>query len=263
MKSYASILLVALLLVLGLVPLGEASIHRFQTRRRLRAYGSDIEGGVRRPKPNEWRKYYTAMPQASNPKEYADTAFACFGRFALCAYATCVPVIGSDPPVAECGCYSYEKPTYNRGATVGILSRTLKEADTELCGAPGADCLDKRNKAKFCQAMNNGSMYPGANADFISTYNPDNWRETTGYQPSETTCESGGTSTNCFSAACYEGGPSSPYLQGVSSPAFNATCYCPYYVFDSSMSVWNATDDPCGPKKQSEIKEGTIIYNGL
>jgi hypothetical protein len=139
----------------------------------------------------------------------------------------------------------------------------LKEADTELCGAPGADWLDKRNKAKFCQAMNNGSMYPGANADFISTYNPDNWRETTGYQPSETTCESGGTSTNCFSAVCYEGGPSSPYLQGVSSPAFNATCYCPYYVFDSSMSVWNATDDPCGPKQQGEIQEGTIIYNGL
>jgi hypothetical protein len=138
MKS-SSILLAALLLVLGSVPLSEASIHRFQTRRRLRAYGGDIEEGVKRPKPNEWRKYYTAMPQASNPKEYADTAFSCFGRFALCAYATCVPVIGSDPPVAECGCYSYEKATYNRGATVGILSRTLKEADTELCGAPGAD----------------------------------------------------------------------------------------------------------------------------
>src|SRR6056297_1197646 len=58
-------------------------------------------------KPQNWKQFYNAVPQASNPKLYAKSAFHCKGPFALCAYATCVKVPNSDPPVAECGCFSY------------------------------------------------------------------------------------------------------------------------------------------------------------
>lgn len=34
------------------------------------------------------------------------------GKFALCAYATCVPIEGSNPLVAECGCLAFNQVVY-------------------------------------------------------------------------------------------------------------------------------------------------------
>lgn len=39
----------------------------------------------------------------------------------------------------------------------------------------------------------------------------------------------GGTATNCFAAACRRGGPKSGALPE-GQPAYNATCYCPYFT---------------------------------
>ena len=75
---------------------------------------------VRQVEPKDWRKYYTRK-QSNNPSNYAKSAFTCRGAYALCAFATCVKVEGSDPPVAECGCYSYPSKTINLGAIVGLL----------------------------------------------------------------------------------------------------------------------------------------------
>ncbi len=217
-------------------------------------------------KPKDWKDYYT-RPQSNNPKNYVKSVFTCRGEYALCAYATCVKVSGSDPPVAECGCYSYPTKTVNIGAIVGTLDGNLKDEmkseckkkfDTPMCPSP------EINASPFCKAMNKGTMYKGANPDYISTWNPVDWDETTGTIPAPVTCDNGGTFTNCFSAACYKGSPSSPYLKGIGSPRFNATCYCPYYTLATgSFNVWNATSDPCGPTKASNIEKDTLIYNGV
>ncbi len=40
------------------------------------------------------------------------------GEFALCAYATCVTIPKSNPPVAECGCYAFSGPNLGSGTAV-------------------------------------------------------------------------------------------------------------------------------------------------
>ena len=229
-----------------------------------------IPGCVATPvKPNEWKEYYT-RPQSNNAKNYATSAFNCRGEYALCAYATCVKVSGSDPPVAECGCYSYPSEIVNIGAIVGTLDGDLKDEMKEECKKKfgSSTCVSPEiNASPFCKAMNKGTMYKGAKPDYISTYNPVDWDKTTGTIPAPFKCDNGGTFTNCFSAACYKGSPKSPFLKGIGSPKFNATCYCPYYTFGSlskrTFNVWNATADPCGPTKKKHLKKDTLIYNGV
>jgi len=219
-------------------------------------------------KPGDWKKYYTAVPQASNTTRYSKTSIYCKGAFALCAYATCVPVPESEPPVAQCGCFSYPESTLNIGAIVGTLDRQLKDEMKETCkkktGKPFC-ALKESNQAPFCKAMNNKSMYKGARPDFISTYNPDKWNASVGSVPKAVDCPNGGTYTNCNSAACYDGYAAPLSLQKMPhANLFNATCYCPYYVTTDSVTVWNApVDNPCGPSNPKEVTAGSVIFNGL
>lgn len=218
-------------------------------------------------KPKDWVKYYSLRPQSNNIKKYVKSFFTCRGEYALCAYATCVKVEGSVPPVAECGCYSYPSKIANIGAIVGVLDRRIKKSMKIECrektGSPTCKLFGV-NSTPFCKAMNKETMYKGAKPDYISTWNPKDWDETVGYLPASYECPDGGTFTNCFSAACYKGAPKSPFLQGIGSPKFNATCYCPYYTKkNASVLVWNATADPCGPTKSSDVKKNTLIYNGM
>jgi hypothetical protein len=218
-------------------------------------------------KPQNWKQFYNAVPQASNTKLYAKSALHCKGPFALCAYATCVKVPNSDPPVAECGCFSYPENVLNRGAIVGTLDRTIKDAMKQVCKdrtnttvcSIGSE--QNPNQALFCKEMNDKTLYSKANPDFISTFNPNKWAESTGYVPAEVQCPNGGTYTNCNSAACYDARPSSPYLPDANK--FNATCYCPYYVTMDPVSVWNASANPCGPTNPADVKKDTLIFNGL
>lgn len=218
------------------------------------------------PEPKDWQKFYTRK-QSNNPTNYAKSAFTCRGAYALCAFATCVKVQGSDPPVAECGCYSYPSKTINLGSIVGLLDGRIKDEMKEQCkeasGSP--NCVTpKINSAPFCKAMNKGTLYKGARPDYISTWNPTDWDKTTGTPQSPFTCEEGGTWANCFSAACYDGSPNSPFLKGIGSPKFNATCYCPYYTTSKgAFNVWNASADPCGPSNSKDVKKDTLIYNGV
>lgn len=46
------------------------------------------------------------------------------GDFALCAYATCVTIPKSNPPVAECGCYAFNGPSL--GAGTGVLNKQVR-----------------------------------------------------------------------------------------------------------------------------------------
>lgn len=219
-------------------------------------------------KPEDWKRFYTAVPQASNTKLYSKSSLYCKGPFALCAYATCVKVPNSDPPVAECGCFSYPEETLNIGALVGTLDRTIKDEMKQVCKdrtnstVCSIGSTSNTNQATFCKAMNNKELYSKARPDFISTYNPDKWKDTVGYVPAAVQCPNGGTYTNCNSAACYDASPSSPYLPDAKQ--FNATCFCPYYVTTDPISVWKSSSpNPCGATTASNVKNDTLIFNGL
>lgn len=218
-------------------------------------------------KPKDWKKYYTRIPQSNNPENYVLSTFNCRGKYALCAFGTCVKVKGSEPPVAECGCYSYASKSLNIGAIVGVLDGQLKDEMKKKCKQRNGKPLCEYpvlNTSPFCKAMNRGTVYKGARPDYISTWNPTYWDKTTGQPESPVQCDNGGTWANCFSAACYAGAPKSPYLKGIGAPTFNATCYCPYYTTSKgSFNVWNATADPCGPNAEKDVKDGTLIYNGV
>lgn len=90
---------------------------------------------------------------------------------------------------------------------------------------------------------------------------PADWALATGQaNPNPKVC-TGGTATNCFAAACRRGPPSSRFLPP-GAPAYNATCYCPYFTTSRPFLLSNSSF-PCGPKKASEIVPGrTLIYNG-
>ena len=90
-----------------------------------------------------------------------------------------------------------------------MKAQCKKKFDTPRCVTP------KINASPFCEAMNKKTMYKGASPDYISTWNPVDWDKTTGTIPAPVACDNGGTFTNCFSAACYKGSPTSPFLKGI------------------------------------------------
>ena len=76
------------------------------------------------PSPLNLLSYYSAYPapQAILPS-YPRKLIECTGKFALCAEATCVPIPGSNPPVAECGCYALSGE--NLGTTSAVLNAAV------------------------------------------------------------------------------------------------------------------------------------------
>lgn len=58
------------------------------------------------------------------------------GEYALCAFAMCVPIEGSNPPVAECGCYSFN------GVNMGGSTAILKANVSAVAAAPRACCCE-------------------------------------------------------------------------------------------------------------------------
>lgn len=48
------------------------------------------------------------------------------GKFALCAYATCVPIPGSNPLVAECGCLAFDNVSVGASGSSAILNEEVR-----------------------------------------------------------------------------------------------------------------------------------------
>ncbi len=103
--------------------------------------------------------------------------------------------------------------------------------------------------------------------DLVSTWNPNDWvlaTNQTGDVPAGSAkpkmC-TGGTATNCFAAACRRGPPTSTALPE-GQPAYNATCYCPYFTTEKEPFLMGNGTNPCGPTDASELTKDTIIYNG-
>ncbi|KAI7837996.1 hypothetical protein COHA_008178 [Chlorella ohadii] len=215
------------------------------------------------PGPENLAKYYTAYPAPISVIENLDGVFKCEGPFALCAYATCVPIMGSDPPVAECGCYEFNGT--NIGFSPSILKKDLKKSMLKACSHNGKCLTVDANATDFCESMNSGKMYPGY--DLVSTWNPNDWvlaTNQTGDVPAGSAkpkmC-TGGTATNCFAAACRRGPPTSTaFPEG--QPAYNATCYCPYFTTEKEPFLMGNGTNPCGPTDASELTKDTLIYNG-
>lgn len=56
------------------------------------------------------------------------------GKFALCAYALCVPIPGSNPLVAECGCLEFDMINSGAVGTSAVLNQEVRSLDTKrLC----------------------------------------------------------------------------------------------------------------------------------
>ncbi|KAL4437303.1 hypothetical protein ABPG75_004442 [Micractinium tetrahymenae] len=216
----------------------------------LLAVGAAAQEGV--PTPLNLSPYYTAYPAPISFILYLDS-----GEFALCAYATCVTIPGSNPPVAECGCYSFTGP--NLGSATGILNKQIKDTMLSTCFGSARCTTLLSNKTEFCRRMNDRTMYPGY--ELVSTYNTTDWAVATGQgNPEPRVCQ-GGTATNCFAAACRRGTPTSRALPP-GSPAFNSTCYCPYFTTSRPFIMANGSF-PCGPTDPAQVVPGkTLIYNG-
>lgn len=54
------------------------------------------------------------------------------GKFALCAYALCVPIPGSNPLVAECGCLEFDMINSGAVGTSAVLNEEVRSPDTKL-----------------------------------------------------------------------------------------------------------------------------------
>ncbi|KAI7835702.1 hypothetical protein COHA_010402, partial [Chlorella ohadii] len=221
------------------------------------------------PGPEDLSSYYTAYPAPISVLETFDGVFSCTGRFALCAYAVCVPIEGSNPPVAECGCYAFEGVNY--GSAASTLKQSVKDEMVPECEHTGRCFTIKANATRFCDEMHTGQMYPGYDlvsrscdidsqlgAGAMASTNASGTVPAGTYEPKE--CK-GGTLTNCFAAACRQGAPSSNLLPA-GQPAYNATCYCPY-ITTKEPFVMGAKGDPCGPTDPSEVTKDTLIYNGV
>ncbi|KAL4431393.1 hypothetical protein ABPG75_006649 [Micractinium tetrahymenae] len=197
------------------------------------------------PYPANLGKYYTAYPAPISFLTYLDSIFKCQGEFALCAYATCVTIPKSNPPVAECGCYSFNGPSL--GAGTGVLNKQIKANMLSTCLGSVKCTTLLQNRTEFCRRMNDKTMYPRGLATGQADLNPKICR--------------GGTATNCFAAACCRGPPSSRFLPP-GTPQYNATCYCPYFTTDQPFFM-SSSKYACGPKNAAEIIPGrTLIYNG-
>lgn len=70
--------------------------------------------------------------------------FTCRGPYALCAYANCSIVHGSNPPVAECGCWVADdtlgKKAVSVGTTPTVLDQNLMNQNEKVCPLPDCAC---------------------------------------------------------------------------------------------------------------------------
>uniref|UniRef100_A0A383WPC6 Pherophorin domain-containing protein n=1 Tax=Tetradesmus obliquus TaxID=3088 RepID=A0A383WPC6_TETOB len=220
----------------------------------------------------DWASVYTAYPVnnvvGTGILLNMVDLFTCSAPYALCAYANCTIVEGTNPPVAECGC-QVSSATLGRGAlsigtTPTILDKNLQTATAQRCGSSigltYSICTNPPNQAPFCPLMRRNrcgkaSMYGGV-FDVISTFNTSTW-------PSGITSPQGGSgpgfkyctkgcATNCFAAACHL------------KTAWNgmpATCYCPVYCQPGFIMSSNSTGYEC--EGQSVNGKLTYIQNGI
>ncbi|WIA23202.1 hypothetical protein OEZ86_010092 [Tetradesmus obliquus] len=224
------------------------------------------------PKTFNWGSIYTAYPVnkvlgTGLFSNLFDT-FACLAPYALCAYANCTIVEGTNPPVAECGCQvsraTLKSDAYSCGTATTVLDKNLQSAMEQRCGSIGVQnsvCSNPPNQAPFCPLMKRNrcgkaAMYGGV-FDVISTFNSTTW-------PSGITSPQGGAgpapqyclkgcSTNCFAAACHL------------KTAWNgmpATCYCPVYCNQPGFILSaNSTGYEC--EGQSVNGKQKYIQNGI
>ena len=101
----------------------------------------------------------------------------CRGRYALCAFAKCVALEGTDPPLAECGCYVPDRPSWYVTPRQ-LKSKALFDLTSGYCYEGDAwtnnntNCADI-NSAPACTAIEQNWVYSG-NYERISTFTPTN-----------------------------------------------------------------------------------------
>ncbi|PRW61043.1 hypothetical protein C2E21_0646 [Chlorella sorokiniana] len=210
-----------------------------------------------------------AYPAPISVIENLDGVFKCEGPFALCAYGWVAQQLHNAHYAHSMrfwtliGCYEFNGT--NIGFSPSILRKDLKKSMTKTCSHNGKCLTTEVNTTGFCGAMNDGTMYPGY--ELVSTWNPNDWvtaTNQTGDVPAGSAkpkmC-TGGTATNCFAAACRRGSPKSTALPE-GAPAYNATCYCPYFTTTKQPFLMGNGTNPCGPTDASELTNETLIYNG-
>jgi len=244
------------------------------------------------PKKFPWKEVYTAYPQNVI---LAENAFQCKSDFALCYYANCTVVHGSNPLVARCGCINateYAKTHKNEsyliteGYAGGILSAEFKQPTAKACksfdGIPaiGKDtwCYENVNAAPFCKGMN---PTEGANSKphmfdnifpLISTSSytipPTAFSTKQGFPGQTQRCTKKGHYALCFSAACdatpYINPPPSP-TSGDNLPVYPITCYCPVYTTNAMVQLPGSLDNGYNCQGQGPIVGGipTYVQNGV
>lgn len=163
--------------------------------------------------------------------------------------------------MAECGCYSFRDVSL--GTSTAVLKNRIGQDTKSFCYKKSKEvekdyCVNNVNSAPFCKRMNSGTFFP-ERYPLVSTYNPTDWQDATGEGGAMQPCLRGGTLAICYTAACVDRPPSSPFL-----PNTNATCYCPIYNVrpGSLFFVASNATGACGPKKLENLKPNRIIYNG-
>ncbi len=141
----------------------------------------------------------------------------CFGPYALCFYAECIPSKGSDKTVADCPCF--EAFGTNFVDINAILNDDIYNETKAFCDANPEAC-HQPNQAPVCQALISGDFMQGAT--LFSTFSFYNAKE----EPiGSTDCtQQPGLYAGCMTAPCFGSG-----VPGTQPDTTMIECQCPTY----------------------------------
>ncbi len=172
----------------------------------------------------------------------------CTSTYALCFHSGPAPLpceTTKDGRFANCTCATYTGRNYV--LITAILNAEVYHETVKVCGADGAACAQRPDKAPVCKAIREQRFIPGA--DVISTYSPSDGGDLirlhnhASNKPGLTVCPKGPYAA-CMTAPCKA--TSSGYAQ----------CSCPIFwgVFQLTQQnpsctlqgnlVWSASYDP-------------------
>jgi hypothetical protein len=139
----------------------------------------------------------------------------CENQFALCFHSGADPfpcTLSSDGLTATCKCMV--STAVNFTLLTAILNSSVYQATLQQCGPKGLKCLEA-GSAPVCQALQNGSLIPGA--DVISTFAQSDVEELEDTVTPPKTCPKGPYAA-CMTAPCT-----------LDSDGDTASCKCPVF----------------------------------
>lgn len=177
----------------------------------------------------------------------------CKGPYALCAFANCTILPGTNPPLAECGCFHPKKKDLSNVTPRQLKTKQVFDATAKACYRDG-DAINKRNvrcrkvnSAPACKAINENSIYNGV-WELISTFT-----KTHDQQP--THCTGPGLMAECMSGPCYnttawDGSPIKCYCLVTNVPQGQG------YVLGSHKGHGISCTQPAGYIISGELNKG-------